>query len=238
MTPVARYFCPLDCGWHHDQAAPDFTDPDRLYPIADIPEGVDQIAFQAAAGALRTVDAIVKRHLETHGLLDWSQAITRIKAERDQLAELAKARHRVINRLAREAQTAEAAVERARDWLGKWGPQLPDGACSTLDRALNGPPDRSTAAAIDETYCYEPPNCQCGHGAEYHGPEAGCIECRCPLTLAKALQADDGRTTPDNPPASSDTADNPAVGYADTEDRNPDGTCPDWCPCHRLKEQL
>ncbi|WP_035796417.1 hypothetical protein [Kitasatospora mediocidica] len=85
---VTRYFCPLDCGWHHDQAAPDFTDPDRLYPIADIPApaGVDPIAFGAAAGALQAVDVIVKAHLETHGLLDWVQAITRIKAERDRLA--------------------------------------------------------------------------------------------------------------------------------------------------------
>lgn len=29
-----------------------------------------------------------------------------------------------------------------------------------------------------------------------------------------------------------------STGYAGTSDRNPDGTCPDWCPCHRLKEQL
>jgi len=74
-------------------------------------------------------------------------------------------------------------------------------------QALDGPPDRSTAAAIDETYCYEPPKCQCGHGAEYHGPEAGCIECRCAATLIKAAQADDERTTPNNPPTSSDTVD-------------------------------
>lgn len=106
-----------------------------------------------------------------------------------------------------ERSHAEAAIQRVRDWLSQWGPQLPDGACHTLDQALDGPPDRSTAAAIDETYRYEPPNCQCGHGAEYHGPEAGCIECRCALTLIKAAQPVDERTTPNNPPTSSDTVD-------------------------------
>ncbi|WP_327066806.1 hypothetical protein [Kitasatospora sp. NBC_01302] len=91
MTAVARYFCPLDCGWHHDQAALDFTDRDRLYPIADLPcpEGVDLIAFGAAAGELQAVDAIVKAHLETHELIEWVQAVGRLKTERDRLtAEL------------------------------------------------------------------------------------------------------------------------------------------------------
>ena len=134
-------------------------------------------------------------------------ALLALRTERDRLAALAEARHRVINRLARESSSAEAAVEGVRDWLSQWGPKLPDGACHTLDQVLDGPPDRSTAAAIDETYCYEPPNCQCGHGAEYHGPEAGCIECRCSLAMARAVQADGERTTPNNPPASSDTVD-------------------------------
>lgn len=49
-----------------------------------------------------------------------------------QLQQILNLRETVLQR--------DAAIARVRDWLSEWGPRLPDGACSALDRAIDGEP--------------------------------------------------------------------------------------------------
>jgi len=150
-----------------------------------------------------------------------------LEAERDRLTALADARHRVIERMARDAFPTEGVVERVREWLNEWGQRLPDGACHTLDQALNHRPARRrsepTPTVTNHTYEGEP-----GHGqpcqAEAFGDTCGAAweqhEIR-PAVAAKCSQ-DEGFcdvhgyhrhapawTTPDNPLTSTNTVDNP-----------------------------
>jgi hypothetical protein len=149
------------------------------------------------------------------------------------LAALAEARQHVIERMAREALHADGAVERVREWLDEWGPRLPDGACHTLDQALNRGPARrrsGPAAVTDHTYEGEPSPgrlCQterfgqtCGAPWEQHRLRDDCqhrdpkrlgarsgdlaLVCACGAEVFPGL-----RTTPDNPLTSTNTTDNP-----------------------------
>lgn len=83
QTPTTRYLCPLDCGWHHDETPPDFSDPTALHPFIpqDWAAGMDGMAAGFAAGQLAVVEAAVREHLETHPLVEWVAEVARLQRE-------------------------------------------------------------------------------------------------------------------------------------------------------------
>lgn len=83
MTPTTRYLCPLNCGWHHDETDPDFSDPSAVHPFVgqDWASGIDGLVAGLAAGRATVVEAAVKAHLETHPLIEWVQEVARLQRE-------------------------------------------------------------------------------------------------------------------------------------------------------------
>lgn len=87
MTDTIRSFCPLDCGWHYDRPEPDPTELACARP--------DLTSFEIAqiliTGQLQQDEEVIRGHLETHELLEWVQAVARLRqaeAERDRLSVL------------------------------------------------------------------------------------------------------------------------------------------------------
>lgn len=102
MTPTTRYLCPLNCGWHHDETDPDFSNPDATHPFVeqDWASGIDGLVAGLVAGRAAVVEAAVKAHLETHPLIEWAQKVASLQ---------------------RDLAGAEADVQRAMDEWGKCG---------------------------------------------------------------------------------------------------------------------
>lgn len=82
---TTRYLCPLDCGWHHDQ-----DDADRNFDFGPFAgdrwaPGTDPIAAVGAAARLLASETAVRAHMESHSLVEWVTAVSRLQRERDGL---------------------------------------------------------------------------------------------------------------------------------------------------------
>jgi hypothetical protein len=72
ITPgTTRYYCPLNCGWHHDVPPPGPDDVAGISPSADAAtwqEAVASIVGQAALRQAESTEAAVREHAGTHGI--------------------------------------------------------------------------------------------------------------------------------------------------------------------------
>jgi hypothetical protein len=127
MTPTTRYLCPLNCGWHHDETDPDFSNPDARHPFVaqDWASGIDGLVAGLVAGQAAVAEAAVKAHLETHPLIEWARKVTSLQrnlagAEADvQLAmdEWGKSdRHHAEKSVAMAAERGAWGTTRTRVW--------------------------------------------------------------------------------------------------------------------------
>lgn len=157
---TTRTLCPLDCGWHHDQA--DF-DPTVPQPFASepAPEGVDPLVWGYSLGRTLVVENALKAHLETHELIEWVTALT-------------TAQRRVAN--------AEAQVARIRAFLEDMaGGCSPHGVAAGYARrgldSLNGVDRLRDARACSCGRSPDPGICPIEHSAQH--PAGGHCACAC-----------------------------------------------------------
>lgn len=76
MTGTIRCFCPLDCGWHYDRPEPDPTELVNARPDLTSLE----VAQIIVGGQLQYDEKVIREHLETHELIEWVQAVSRLTA--------------------------------------------------------------------------------------------------------------------------------------------------------------
>lgn len=88
MSPVAgttRYFCPLECGWHHDVPP---VSVERLTELAAAIDPADLDVSDVASFArgaylveARQTDAVAREHLATHTTEQFVRTIQGLRAE-------------------------------------------------------------------------------------------------------------------------------------------------------------
>lgn len=68
---TTRYYCPLNCGWHHDEPPPGLDDLAGISPAADattLQNAARSIVEQAALQRAETTEVAVRGHVATHGI--------------------------------------------------------------------------------------------------------------------------------------------------------------------------
>lgn len=79
-----RYLCPLECGWHHDEAPPSPADLDGVAPdpqaraFQDI---VSSIATKATMRRAGRTETALREHLDTHTALEFATVIHDLRVE-------------------------------------------------------------------------------------------------------------------------------------------------------------
>lgn len=140
--------------------------------------------------------AIADRHIEDGNMENdrtWAR-VRSAEAERDRL------RARVAELEQRPATVTSHTYDGAPD---PGGPCQAEAFGETCGAAWEQHEMRNDSDAPEQGLAYsDEPSldlnnyCPCGHASEFHGPEAGCVECRCPST---ALIREIRRHGPDSP---------------------------------------
>lgn len=86
--PFTRYFCPLECGWHYDQDQPrpgeGLTEPLAQRPDESFQDLVTRLAGDTSRAHMRKVDDALRKHLDTHTLIQAVTKAAEFRQERDQ----------------------------------------------------------------------------------------------------------------------------------------------------------
>jgi hypothetical protein len=149
VTDVTRSYCPLDCGWYHDSPnGLDFTKP--------IPTGPDA-ALLILTDRVQRAEQAIRDHLEGHGLLEWVQAVTRLKQDAAKIDAVLRDNgfeyplgHRGVLDMAAQRQGYLDELEQRRSEEPLRTPAtpsrtMPDKAATSSDAAdIALPPDRNT----------------------------------------------------------------------------------------------
>jgi hypothetical protein len=79
-----RYLCPLECGWHHDEAPPSLADIDGVAPdpqariFRDI---FSSIVTKASMRRAERTETALREHLDTHTTLEFATVIHGLRVE-------------------------------------------------------------------------------------------------------------------------------------------------------------
>lgn len=90
-TPVSgttRYLCPLECGWHHDEAPPSLADIEGVAPDPDaraFQDVFNSIVTNATLRRAARTETALREHLETHTMLEFATVIHDLRVEIAQL---------------------------------------------------------------------------------------------------------------------------------------------------------
>jgi hypothetical protein len=199
--PTTRYLCPLNCGWHHDETDPDFSNPSAVHPFVeqDWASGIDGLVAGLAAGRAAVVEAAVKAHLETHPLIEWAQALAEARQERDELQARVDAvdwpaLHKVVSaeqerRQRYDRHNAGRCPMCGQEGTGGW---ICEADMTAVVRPMRGPQRRAWRR-------FERPKGEPVQGSGYTTAELLGAPLRTPATPS--------RTMPDKAATSSDAAD-------------------------------